>query len=194
MASSHASAFISVKQPAVVRAEQPANDPLKNDLPDRNPPLHSPIKEDDLAMYTLQGFIKHPQDIPLSYRITSLPASKSEQLIQKETLANGMVFTAQHSAMIRAAIEIDIVVCSEHLTLQGVVDDCIQVDEASEDQNASYEITVCFREGHDAHAMRMAEQVCHIEHYHQALLSKGRRLTADEAAKEWIGRFARLFP
>jgi hypothetical protein len=39
------------------------------------------------------------------------------------------------------------------------------------------------------------EQICHIEQYKaDVLLSEGRRLNGEQAALEWIEKFARDFP
>jgi hypothetical protein len=41
----------------------------------------------------------------------------------------------------------------------------------------------------------MVEQVCHIEQYKADVLKKeGRELTGEEAAKEWILKYAKDFP
>ena len=43
--------------------------------------------------------------------------------------------------------------------------------------------------------LRMVEQICHIEHYRNEVLNKeGRELTSEEAATEWIEKFADSFP
>ena len=42
---------------------------------------------------------------------------------------------------------------------------------------------------------RMVEQVCHIEQYkHQVLKKEGRKLSGEEAALEWIQKYAPQFP
>ena len=41
----------------------------------------------------------------------------------------------------------------------------------------------------------MIEQVCHIEHYRkEVMLREGRELSAQEAAREWISKYAGDFP
>lgn len=43
--------------------------------------------------------------------------------------------------------------------------------------------------------LRMVEQICHIEHYRNELMhNEGRELTSEEAAKEWIEKYADSFP
>jgi hypothetical protein len=42
---------------------------------------------------------------------------------------------------------------------------------------------------------RMVEQVCHIENYKKVVYqAEGRLLTAEEAAMEWISKYASQFP
>jgi hypothetical protein len=41
----------------------------------------------------------------------------------------------------------------------------------------------------------MIEQICHIEHYRKEVkLVEGRELSSEEAADEWITRYAGDFP
>jgi hypothetical protein len=41
----------------------------------------------------------------------------------------------------------------------------------------------------------MVEQVCHIEEYKQAMLRiEQRKLTSQQAAREWIDKYAAQFP
>ena len=41
----------------------------------------------------------------------------------------------------------------------------------------------------------MVEQICHIEHYKSEVLAReGRHLDGEQAAREWIQKFAHGFP
>jgi hypothetical protein len=43
--------------------------------------------------------------------------------------------------------------------------------------------------------MRMCEQVCHIENYrNEVKAAEGRELTPEQAAVEWVSKFAARFP
>ena len=58
-----------------------------------------------------------------------------------------------------------------------------------------YEIGVEFEKSQDVFRMRMIEQICHIEHYRREVQrSEGRELSAQEAANEWISKYAGDFP
>ena len=59
----------------------------------------------------------------------------------------------------------------------------------------SVETGVEFLTSHDAYQARMIEQICHIEAYRTEVAhTEHRMLTANEAAAEWITRFAAAFP
>lgn len=56
-------------------------------------------------------------------------------------------------------------------------------------------VGVEFLDTADAFRARMVEQVCAVEQYRAKVLEEdGRRLSSQEAAAEWIGRYAGRFP
>lgn len=60
---------------------------------------------------------------------------------------------------------------------------------------SGYDLGVEFMEAEDAFRARMVEQICHIERYKRwAFDNQGRELSAEQAAKEWIGKYAADFP
>lgn len=62
-------------------------------------------------------------------------------------------------------------------------------------KDAHFEIGVEFMEMEEAYKVRMIEQICHIEHYRQDVLAReGRTLSSEQAAREWISRYAGAFP
>ena len=72
--------------------------------------------------------------------------------------------------------------------ITGVVVWCTQIDE-------NYEIGVRFCDTRNAFRIRILEQLCHIENYRQERQkSEGRNLSREEAAQEWISRYAYNFP
>ena len=72
-----------------------------------------------------------------------------------------------------------------------LVGNVVWCDEA----DGAYEIGVEFEHGRDTFRMRMIEQICHIEHYRNEVeRNEGRELSSQDAAREWIARFAGDFP
>jgi hypothetical protein len=60
---------------------------------------------------------------------------------------------------------------------------------------SGYELGVTFLDAEDAFRARMVEQLCHIEDYRRSVMrTQGRELSLDEAATEWIEKFAEDFP
>jgi hypothetical protein len=58
-----------------------------------------------------------------------------------------------------------------------------------------YEIGVEFEKSRDFFRLRMIEQICHIEHYRRETLRiEGRKLSPQQAASEWIAKYADDFP
>ena len=62
------------------------------------------------------------------------------------------------------------------------------------DDDEGYRIGIAFTSAVDAFRTRMVEQVCHIERYHKKLVSEGHETTREQAAAEWIAKYAASFP
>ena len=58
----------------------------------------------------------------------------------------------------------------------------------------AYRVGIEFVAESEAFRARLVEQVCHIERYHQKARAEGRTLSEEEAAIEWISRYAASFP
>ena len=56
-----------------------------------------------------------------------------------------------------------------------------------------YRVGVEFAGPTDAFRALMVEQVCQIEHYHREQSARGRALTEEESAREWIEKYAARF-
>ena len=56
------------------------------------------------------------------------------------------------------------------------------------------EIGVAYLEVDNDFNTRMVELVCRIDRYRTRALEKGRQLTFEEAASEWIGKFSKFLP
>ena len=62
--------------------------------------------------------------------------------------------------------------------------------------DGAYEIGIEFLASKDkVFLLRMVEQLCHIEHYRNEIKnSEGRDVNSEQAAKEWIEKYADDFP
>ena len=64
-----------------------------------------------------------------------------------------------------------------------------------EKNTRGYEIGIEFEKSRDVFRLRMIEQICHIEHYRKEVERlEGRMLTSQEAAGEWLPKYAGDFP
>jgi hypothetical protein len=58
-----------------------------------------------------------------------------------------------------------------------------------------YQVGVHFEQADIDYALRMIEQICHIEQYRNEIQRReGRKLSSEEAANEWISLYASDFP
>jgi hypothetical protein len=135
----------------------------------------------------MRQFIRHPSDMPIEVRRAADSgyvgrcgknvgfgglAFLSDMVIAPET------FVALRMPFLRPVFEVD----------TARVAWC-------KNEGSQYAVGVQFLDADVAFRVRMVEQVCHIENYRRdAEILEGRKLTTEEAAKEWIKRYASSFP
>jgi len=106
----------------------------------------------------------------------------------KNINASGLCFRTPASIETGTPIRISIAVSKPPFKANGEVVWCRQT-------NGRYEVGVRFEDAATAFAVRMVEQICHIEKYKTEVLHRqGRRLSTEEAADEWIRKYADDFP
>lgn len=134
----------------------------------------------------MRKYIRHPSDIPIEFDIEGVAVHNKESL--HDVSFGGLSFTSKSRIQSGSSISITIRFVKPPFISTALVKWCRK----SGDQ---YDIGVAFIDPEDAYRVRMIEQVCHIEHYkREALTKEGRKLTGEQAAKEWIKRFASKFP
>jgi len=135
----------------------------------------------------MRSYIRHPSDIPIEYQ-----ADEKGSTISQEHLNNvsdgGLSFCSARELTPGARLMIRISTVEPHFEAQAQVAWCHR-------EGDGYVIGVAFTESNDLFRARMVEQLCHIEHYKaQVLANEGRQLDGEQAAREWIEKFARGFP
>lgn len=134
----------------------------------------------------MREFIRHPSDIPIEFSHAESDDGGIETL--QNISRGGLSFTARRAVAVGEQLWIRIP--GKEFRARARVAWC---KPAAEGQG--FDIGVTFTEQDDAFAMRMVEQVCHIEQYRQEVLrNEGRCISSTEAAHEWIRRYARDFP
>jgi len=132
-------------------------------------------------------FIRHPSDIPIHWSLGEIAALGSEYL--RNISEGGLAFASQLQIACGVVIDINIPIQNPEVSIKGIVVWC------RPGQEGYYEVGVRFVDAGQRFRMRMVEQVCHIEHFKREIReTEGRILTGEEAAMEWIHRFAKHFP
>jgi len=135
----------------------------------------------------MRSYIRHPSDIPIEYQADAGCADGSRERL-KNISQGGLSFCSRCALPVGAAITLRISRVQPDFAVGGHVVWCRA-------ESGVYEIGVAFRNPSDLFQVRMVEQICHIEQYKaDVLLSEGRRLNGEQAALEWIEKFARDFP
>jgi PilZ domain-containing protein len=136
----------------------------------------------------LREYIRHPASVPVE-----LIELEGDTRVGTTTLNNvsfGGVCCISSSPIEKGcSVKMKVDCVDPDFELNGVVVWC-------RPKGAEYEVGVEFLVSKDKmYLLRMIEQVCHIEHYRNEVLhNEGRMLTSEDAASEWIEKYADSFP
>ncbi|MBY4676655.1 hypothetical protein [Marinobacterium arenosum] len=136
-------------------------------------------------MDSLQVFIRHPDEIPLE-----LSSFDSYDETRSESRQLGLICNSPHRFENGSSIRIafPFIDKSESSDLIGVVNSCRKI-------NSDYELAIAFPNQDSAMRMRMLEQRARIYLYQQKMAQLyDRHLSEQDAALEWIDRYAANFP
>lgn len=137
-------------------------------------------------MHTRQ-FIRHPVTMPIEAS-RSTPHGPVPAMHAYSIGIGGLAFRCSQSLAPGTLVHIRIPHVRPEFQTDARVVWCL-------DSEGGAELGVEFLNADDAFRARMVEQVCHIERYRQDVHdTQGRILTPEEAAAEWIDRFAATFP
>ena len=132
-------------------------------------------------------FLRHPSDIPIEVTAANFPIKDHWQPLTDVSL-EGLSFVCDCCPEKDAIIRFRIPVVDPVFEAEGRVAWCSRVKDG-------YRVGVQFLGINDAFRGRMVEQVCYIEHYRKKLSEeRGEEVSSDEAAVEWIKRYAAEFP
>ena len=133
----------------------------------------------------MRRYIRHPSSLPIEFSVG--PAGSIQECL-KNVGGGGLCFHARVGVAPGSTIHLLIPVQRPPFEFDGVVAWCRPADQG-------YDVGVCFSGGVQRFALRMVEQICYIEHYRCRVRDReGRELSSDEAAREWIARYAARFP
>lgn len=142
----------------------------------------------------MRHFIRHPFSIPITYHIDAdkHPPHEDHSEGHHEDLRDisrgGLSFQTVDHVEVGTEITVVIPVWDPPFEAVGVVKWC-------KEQDNNFAVGVQFDNSTVDFSLRMVEQVCYVEEYRQKVLAnEGRRLTANEAAQEWIEKYSADFP
>jgi hypothetical protein len=134
----------------------------------------------------MRKYIRHPSDIPITYNRVNVAANQKEPL--KNISLGGLCFQSQRYIEQGTVLSIQIPLTTPTFEEQGIVIWC-------QPGSKYYDVGVQFMNKDTSFRVRMVEQVCYIEHYkHEVLAKEDRKLSGEEAAVEWITKYAKDFP
>jgi len=131
-------------------------------------------------------YIRHPSGMPIQFRVSGDVPPLREQL--RNVSQGGLCFCAHVELEPGYRIHLRIPVIDQSFEAEGLVMWCQRA-------TCGYEVGVRFVDADTRFSIRMVEQLCHIEQYRRDVQrEQGRTLSSEEAASEWIERFAAEFP
>lgn len=134
----------------------------------------------------MRSFIRHPTDIPIEV-ITDPNEMMTDQPLSNVSLG-GLAVQADECPEVGTLVRVRVSLVKPPFEAAGRVVWC-------RPREKGYDVGIEFAEKGDAFRARMVEQVCHIEQYRREVLEReGRTLSGQEAAREWIVRYASSFP
>ena len=135
----------------------------------------------------MRQFIRHPVDLPV--QIGTQGAQRAAAAQAHDISAGGLAVHVDRAVSPGAHVHIRIPYVQPAFEADARVAWC------EPDAVDGYELGVTFLDAEVAFMARMVEQICHIEDYRQSVgRLEGRQLSAEEAASEWISRYAEEFP
>ena len=133
----------------------------------------------------MRKYIRHPSDIPIEFRVKKRKISKQ---VMSNISLGGVAIRTEDRIEVGRVIDLCIHSVTPSFKASGRVAWCLKRIDC-------YDIGIQFIEPEDAFRVRMVEQICHIEQYKKDMLEQeGRELSGEQAAFEWIDKFASDFP
>ena len=138
----------------------------------------------------LRRFIRHPTDIPIEVSVSAKGDAKAvlDRRPGLDVSVGGLAFH------VVCALEPGSLVSVRIASVQPMFETVARVVWCRRNF-ADFTVGAEFVLSDDEYRVRMVEQVCHIESYRRQIFQEERReLSADEAAMEWISKYAAQFP
>ena len=134
----------------------------------------------------MREFIRHPTWVPIDIDVDAAELDPIDSTML-DISAGGLAFVVPGPLGVGTKLTISLPDLWPDYQAQGHVVWC-------REYGGNYEAGIQFSEADEAFKARMVAQFCQIEDYKRAMqLNEGRQLSYEEAAQEWIGRYAEEF-
>jgi Tfp pilus assembly protein PilZ len=135
----------------------------------------------------MRRFARHPTDIPIDVRPAAKRPNTAESCLMTTISQGGLSCQIANCIDVGSIVDINILSVSPSYHGTGEVIWCRPV-------SGCFEVGVRFTSTEEAFKARMVQQVCQIEHYKNIVFEReGRALNGDQAATEWIEKYAAQF-
>jgi hypothetical protein len=134
----------------------------------------------------MRRYIRHPADIPIEVKVHGQTTHDTHNTV--DLGIGGLAFRCARNFVEGDVVDIRIPFVYPPFQVEARVVWC-------KSREGSFILGVEFLNQDDAYMARMIEQVCHIENYRKTIYrTEERQLSPEEAAREWISKFAAKFP
>lgn len=132
----------------------------------------------------MRRFVRHPTDIPIDVTVSSIVPQRESDCSMTTVSQGGLSCDVEKQVKVGCKVDIDIPSVSPPYHGSGEVMWC-------REKGDHFEVGVNFTDEEEAFRSRMVQQVCQIEHYKNMVYEReGRLLDGDQAASEWIEKYA----
>ncbi|MDP5057352.1 MAG: energy transducer TonB [Marinomonas hwangdonensis] len=130
-------------------------------------------------------FVEHPKDLPLD--ITLIEDQPFPSISEARVGFVGITYVTLRPFDRGRSVRITLEEIDPNFCVSGRIAWCKK-------HSDGYHIAIEFPTEEECYCVRMIEQLSQIEHYRRQAKHEGRRLNYNEAAGEWIQKFAASFP
>ena len=136
----------------------------------------------------MREFIRHPTTVPIQISELESETRRGQNTLNNVSMGGVSCF-CDDAVEIGNNVSIRVECVDPNFELTGKAVWC-------KEKNGGYEVGIEFLASKQKmFLLRMVEQICHIEHYRKEIARvEGRELSSEQAAQEWIKKYAESFP
>lgn len=139
------------------------------------------LQEDNTA---IRRHVRHVTGIPVEVNLEYHQNYEASEDTITNVSIGGLCFIASDRLDIDEPIQVRFPVLDENTSIDGKVAWCNKTERG-------YEVGLEFTDPEEVERLKMIDQICQIENFRRDLEQRdGRRLSSEQAAREWISKYA----